>query len=157
MDSGSPGGVLRRLRQGDEAGIGLVEVMVSMLLFAILTLMTVGFLVQAIATSARNSTIASATHWAAEQMDLAHTSVAGLDSVKACDAWTLLVASGAPANRTDGRGKQLQMLVTATPTPAGCATASAAPLVSYHVRVVDPANPSRVYAESRARLAVGLQ
>lgn len=128
-----------------------------MLLFAIILVMTVGVLVSGIRVTARNSTIASATHWAAEQMDLAHTTVAGLDATKACPAWQTFRTSAVPPDRVDGRGIKMHMVLVADAAPADCLTSTTAPVVTYTVKVVETANPTKVLATSTARLAIGLE
>lgn len=147
---------MRRSAKDDE-GFGLVEVMVSMMLFAIVLLMTIGLLVSSIKASARNSSIASATQWAAEQVDFAHAAVAGLDYSKACPKWSTVVSAGAPANRPDGRGMAMKMVVTADATPVNCMTSSVPPVVTYSVKIVEAANPTRVLATSSTKIALGLE
>ncbi len=142
---------------GDDEGFGLVEVMVSMMLFAIVLLMTVGLLISALKASARNSSIESATQWAAEQVDAAHAAVAGLDYSKACPKWTDVVNAGSPANRPDGRGMAMRMVVTADATPASCMTSNVPPVVTYTVKVVEAAHPTRVLATSSTKIALGLE
>ena len=144
-------------RRGDDEGFGLVEVMVSMLLFALLLITTIALLFSAINASARNSAIESATQWASEQVDTVHASVAGLDSVKACPKWADVVSAGAPPNRTDGRGLPLKMIVSAGAAPANCTTSSNAPVVTYTVTVVEASDTSKVLATSTTRIALGLE
>jgi prepilin-type N-terminal cleavage/methylation domain-containing protein len=141
----------------DDEGFGLVEVMVSMMLFAILLLATIAVLLSAIKVSARNSAVESATQWAAEQVDTAHASVAGLDYSKACPKWTDLVSAGAPANRHDARGLTMKMVVTADSTPVNCLTATVPPVVQYKVTVVEAAHPTHVLATSTTKIALGLE
>jgi len=143
-------------QRGDE-GFGMVEVMVSMLLFAVLMLGTLFLIVTAISSSARNSTIESATQWALERADWAHTAVAGLDSTKACPKWNDVRTTPTPANRRDGRGKEMRMVVTAGAAPVNCLTAASAPVVSYTVTVVDAADSSKVLASTTTRVALGLE
>ncbi len=143
-------------QRGDE-GFGMVEVMVSMMLFAVLMLGTLFLIVTAISSSARNSTIESATQWALERADWAHTAVAGLDYTKACPKWTDVRTSPVPANREDGRGKEMRMLVTASTTPANCLTSASAPIMSYTVTVVDASDTSKVLARTTTRIALGLE
>lgn len=140
-----------------DEGFGLVEVMVSMMLFALVLLMTIGLLVTALKASARNSTIASATQWAAEQIDSAHTAVAGLDHTQACSKWTTVVSSPVPPDRKDGRGKAMRMVITADATPSTCTTSSVPPVVSYTVKVVEASAPSKVLATATTRVALGLE
>jgi len=145
-----------RSRRTDD-GFGMVEVMVSMLIFAILLVTVALMLVNALRVSARNSTIESATQWAAEQSDWAHASVAGLDSVKACPKWTAVLATPTPANRTDGRGLTMKMLVTGTVAPTNCLTSANAPTVNYTVTIVDAGHPSHVLAKTTTSIALGLE
>jgi|GEM_PF-1020477 len=147
---------LEREQRGDE-GFGMVEVMVSMLLFAILMVSTLFLLVTAIKSSARNSTIESATQWAQEQADQAHTAVAGLDYTKACPKWGDVISSALPANREDGRGLEMKMLVSATSAPATCMTSASAPIVSYTVTVVEAKDPTTVLASTTTKIALGLE
>ena len=140
-----------------EEGFGMVEVMVSMLLFAILLMATIGLLIAAINSSARNSAIDSATQWASEQLDTAHASVAGLDSSQACPKWNTLAAAAAPVNRKDGRGLTMKMVVTTTAAPVNCVTSSSAPVVTYQVKVVEAAHPTKVLATSKTTIALGLE
>lgn len=142
---------------GDDEGFGMVEVMVSILLFAIVLLMTVGLLISALRASARNSSIESATQWAAEQIDAAHAAVAGLDYSKACPKWTDVVGAGSPANRPDGRGMAMKLVVTADATPTNCMTAAVPPVVTYSVKVVEAARPTHVLATSTTKIALGLE
>ena len=144
-------------RRGDDEGFGMVEVMVSMLLFALLLLMTIALLLTAIRASARNSAIESATQWASEQVDTVHASVAGLDAVKACPKWDAVAAAAAPADRKDGRGLVMRMIVTTTASPATCVTSASAPVVTYTVKVVEAADTSKVLATSTTRIALGLE
>lgn len=145
-------------RYARDEGFGLVEVMVSMMLFALVLLMTIGLLVTSLRTSARNSSIASATQWAAEQIDAAHVAVSGLDYSKACPKWTTEVVNAtAPADRPDGRGVTMRMIVAADATPSNCTTATVPPVVRYTVRVVDAANPTRVLATASTQIALGLE
>lgn len=141
----------------DEAGLGLVEVMVSMLLFALLMAMTIGLLISAITTSARNSTISSATQWAAEQVDSAHVAVAGLDASKACPKWDAVRTAAAPADRTDGRGLGMHAIVTATAAPATCATSTTTPVVTYTVTIVRSSDHTKVLATAKTTIALGLE
>jgi Tfp pilus assembly protein PilX len=140
-----------------DAGIGLVEVLVSMLLFGLVLIMTVGVMVSSLRVSAHNSTIASATQWASERTDLAHTTVAGLNAAKACAAWTAFAAEAPPADKDDARGVTMRMLITASTTPTNCTTSSTTPVVSYTVKIVQADDPSRVLASTRAQLALGLE
>lgn len=141
----------------DDDGFGMVEVVVSMLLFAILLMMTLLLLLTAIDASARNSTIESATQWALEQADEAHTAVAGLDYTKACPKWTEVVSAPVPANREDGRGLEMKTIVSADATPANCLTASSAPVVRYTVTVVEAKNTANVLATTTTKIALGLE
>ena len=62
-----------------------------------------------------------------------------------------------PANREDGRGKEMRMLVTSSATPANCLTSASAPVVSYTVTVVDASDTSKVLARTTTRVALGLE
>ncbi|ROS30694.1 hypothetical protein [Cellulomonas sp. PhB150] len=141
----------------DDDGFGMVEVMVSLMLFAILLMATIGLLISAVNASARNSAIESATQWASEQVDTAHATVAGLDSVKACPKWDALASAAAPANRKDGRGLPMKMIVTTTAAPINCVTSTASPIVSYTVKIVEAGDVTKVLATSTTKIALGLQ
>jgi len=143
--------------QRADDGFGLVEVMVSMLIFAILLVSVALLLVSSLKVTSRNSSIESATQWAAEQSDWAHASVAGLDSVKACPKWTSVLTTPTPANRVDGRGMAMKMLVSGGATPSTCLTSTNAPTVTYTVTVVEAAHPSNVLARSTTSVALGLE
>jgi len=71
----------------DDTGFGLVEIVVSMFLLALLSLVFLPVLIQGLQISARNTTLATATQLVNRQIDLANAAAPD------CDAVELLVGS----------------------------------------------------------------
>jgi type II secretory pathway pseudopilin PulG len=86
-----------------DTGLGLMEIVISMLMLAILAIAFLPLLVQGLKLSAQNTTLATATQLVAERMQLAQNAgpvcanVAALESV---------------STFTDSRGIQLQVTTT---------------------------------------------
>lgn len=91
----------RRTTASDDAGFGLIEIMVSMFLLALLAAAFLPILVTALTTSVRNSTLATATRLVAGQLEELR---AVLPNCAALEAFAL-----APIDPvTDERGTQYQ-------------------------------------------------
>ncbi|MGX5682078.1 type IV pilus modification PilV family protein [Schumannella luteola] len=86
-----------------DEGLGLIEIVVSMLLLAILAIAFVPLLVQGIKASARNTTLATATQLVAERMQLAQA---------AGPVCANVAALGGVTTVTDPRGVELQVTTT---------------------------------------------
>lgn len=85
----------------DEAGFGLVEIIVSMFLLALLAASFLPILVQGLTTSVRNSTIATGSQIVAQQLDEVRALASTCSAVSAFDDVTI------PAT-TDERGTVFQ-------------------------------------------------
>jgi len=93
----------------DEAGFGVVEILVSMFLLLLLAVAFLPLLVEGLKATASNSSVATATQLAAQQLQLARSQPA------TCGA--LIAFSGqAIAAVTDPRGTVLQPVRTALST-----------------------------------------
>jgi prepilin-type N-terminal cleavage/methylation domain-containing protein len=106
-----------QLRGGDEHGFGLVEILVSMTLLAIILAALAPLLVNSVRVSARNATIAYGTQLVNRQIELARS-----QSTTCADFTTFLQT--VPATETDPRGTSLA--ITRTPAPATVSAAVAA-------------------------------
>lgn len=89
--------------RASDAGLGLIEIVVSMLMLAILAVAFLPLLVEGLKLSARNTTLATATQLVAERMQLAQA--AGPD----CAAVATL---GGVTTFTDPRGVELEVTTT---------------------------------------------
>jgi type II secretory pathway pseudopilin PulG len=86
-----------------DAGLGLVEIVVSMLMLAILAIAFLPLLVEGLKLSARNTTLATATQLVSERMQLAQA--AGPEC-------TDVAALGGVLTFTDPRGVELEVTTT---------------------------------------------
>jgi type II secretory pathway pseudopilin PulG len=106
--------MMRNLAVGvrsDEDGFGLIEIVVSMLMLAVLSVAFLPVLVQGIKQSNINATIATATQMVQDQMELARNQNPDCSDV-------MLLGSTAVANVTDHRGVVLQTSRTTGGCPA---------------------------------------
>lgn len=83
-----------------EAGLGLMEIVVSMFMLALLSIALVPLLVTGLKVSAQNSTIATATQLVAERMQLAQA---------AGPVCANVAALGGSTDVTDARGIRLEV------------------------------------------------
>lgn len=102
---------LARLAENDEDGFGLVEIVVSMFMLAILAIAFLPLLIQGYKQTAASTTMATATQLVQQQMESTRTSntCTGIGSV-------VLVPTTTSTTVTDPRGVSL----TATKTVAAC-------------------------------------
>lgn len=89
--------------RSSEDGLGLIEIVVSMLMLAILAVAFLPLLVEGLKLSARNTTLATATQLVAEQMQLAQAAGPTCATVAALQGVQTF---------TDGRGVELQVTTT---------------------------------------------
>ncbi len=92
---------------GSDAGLGLMEIVISMFMLALLALAFLPVLVEGLRLSTSNTTVATATQLAAEQMQLAQY---------AGPVCADVAALGAVTELTDSRGVELEV----TTTTSGC-------------------------------------
>lgn len=132
-----------RSQDGDD-GVGIVEIMISLLIFAVIMMSLVPFLINTYTTSMKNSTIASATQIVNQQIELAR----GASS--SCTEFSAFASAGAPTGLTDGR--DLPLVVTQSlPDVAQCTNK---PLQSMTVVVRERTASGRVLATSTVLIAV---
>ncbi len=110
------------MERPDDEGFGLVEIMVSMTLFAILLMALAPVLIQSFATSARNASIAYATQLVNARIDAARAAGANPDATSACVNYRAFLDTPVP-DVTDSRG----VVMRVTQTPAGSAGVTACP------------------------------
>ena len=121
-----------------ELGLGLIEIVVSMFLIALIAIAFVPVLVSAIRSSEANSTTATAVRAVAE----------GVDQIRAAEPLTCgqLVTRGLVETLTDAQGETIQVTTT-VPTAGDCDVAEAQ-LVRVEARVIggsgDPIASARV-------------
>lgn len=108
--------IIERLRS--EAGFGLIEIVVSMFVLAILSLAFLPLLIQGLKQSAANTTLATATQLVNERMQLAQA------SGPACSAVAALAVT---EDFTDPRGVVIRVSTTVgtCPTEVGTVPVSA--------------------------------
>ena len=83
--------------QPDEEGFGIVEILVSMFLLALLAIAFLPLLITSLTTGVRNTTIATATQLVEQELELAR------NEEKTCSAATTFGAAVTPIS-TDARG-----------------------------------------------------
>lgn len=126
----------------NEAGFGLIEIMVSMFLLALLATAFLPLLIQAMRTSVMNASVATANQLASAQLDELRTLDPYCDTVSAFDDVT-------PASVTDTRGTVYQ------PSRAVAACPSVYPgVIEVTVSVARAGEPSSL---ARARTLVYLE
>lgn len=96
----------------DESGFGLVEIVVSMFMLAILALAFLPLLINGLKTSAANATLATATQLVNEQMQDA-------SAASTCSAVTSLAGV---QSTTDPRNVTIQLTTTVAACPTGTGT-----------------------------------
>ena len=121
----------------DDSGFGLVEVVVSMFLLAILAVGLLPGIINGLKQSANNITITAATQLVDEQIDLA------LASGSTCSTIRNLASS---ATTTDSRGVSLSRSTTAAVCPTGASSYPTTLAVS--VSVTRPGNATPVASAS---------
>ncbi|MFW2514322.1 prepilin-type N-terminal cleavage/methylation domain-containing protein [Demequina sp. SO4-13] len=89
--------------QRDDAGFGLTEIMISMLVLAVLLLAILSLLIRAVETVAANATRATATELATERIEQARSAAVTGD----CAVMASVVEPA--SSTTDGRGVSLQV------------------------------------------------
>ena len=99
-----------RVHPLEEKGLGLIEILVSMLILALLAVAVLPVLVQGLRTSSNNATRATANQFAGQELDLVRTLSPNCTAVSAFDDGPSRVA-------TDARGISLEIrrLVGACP------------------------------------------
>lgn len=115
MPSGSRGGG-RRADSGSDAGVGLIEIIISMFLISLLAIAFIPVLVSALRASEVNSTTATANRLVSEAIDAARTRGAA-----DCASAQLLNAT---SDTVDAQGVTLRV-VTTVPAVASCTDGSA--------------------------------
>lgn len=106
---------MRRLRD-DEAGFGLVEIVVSMVILALLAVAFLPLLIQGLKASSANATLATATQLVNQKMESA-------SAVSTCSGATAL---GGVSSLTDPRGVTIQLTTTVASCPTGTGTVKVA-------------------------------
>ncbi|MGV3714222.1 hypothetical protein [Pseudolysinimonas sp.] len=101
-----------RTFRDDEAGAGLVEIVVAMLMLAALAIAFLPLLVQGIRTSATTATLATATQLVNQRMQAA-------SSVSTCSGATALAGT---SSLTDPRGVTIQVVTVVAACPSGSGT-----------------------------------
>jgi Tfp pilus assembly protein PilV len=96
----------------DEAGFGLVEIVVSMVILAALSLAFLPLLIQGIKQSAATATLATASQLVGRQMEAA-------TSISTCSAATSLAGV---QSFTDPRSVTIQLTTTVAACPTGTGT-----------------------------------
>ena len=96
-----------------DAGIGLIEIMISMMLLALLSIAILPFLVQGMRNSSSNATLATASQFAGQEINSVRALSADCATVSSFDDGPVMV-------KADARGVQLQIrrLVGACPAAA---------------------------------------
>lgn len=99
-----------RATDSGDTGFGLVEIVISMLLLALLSIAFLPLLIGALQTSVRNATVATANQLLSEQLDQLQT------TARTCSAFDAFEAESV-ATTTDPRGTQYtpQRVVSACP------------------------------------------
>jgi Tfp pilus assembly protein PilV len=123
----------------DESGFGLVEVVVSMFLIAVVAMGMLTFLIQGLKVSADNTNLATGTQLVAQQLELARAASGSCASLRN-------FAGTAPAAVVDGRGASFQP----TRSPITCPTTFPA-IVSFTTTVVFK---GKVISEATTRILV---
>lgn len=100
-----------RLREGHDAGIGLIEIVVAMMILALLAIAVLPMLVQGVRTSSKNATLATASQLAGQDIDLVRTLSADCASVSAFDDGPSRIAA-------DARGVALEIRRSVGACPA---------------------------------------
>ena len=141
----------RNALNGDERGIGIIEIVISMFLIALLILSFLPVLINTNRLSGRNTTMATATQIVNQQIQSARAVTSSTSTIPTCTNMKNFVISPAPSAVVDPRGVTLlavwglvscplvypgTVLMSVSITQAGYSspTASAATLV----RVVGP-------------------
>ena len=136
---------------GDERGIGIIEIVVSMFLIALLVLSFIPVLINSNRVSGRNTTMATATQIVNKQIESARAVTSSTSTAPSCSNMSTFMVSPAPPAVVDPRGVTLQavwspitcpssypgtvlMRVSVTLSGSTSALASAATLV----RVITP-------------------
>lgn len=102
--------MLKRLRPRGDAGLGVVEIMVSMTLIAIILMAVAPLLINAMRTSHRNATVAFATQVVNERIELARAASGS------CSDFLTRLANPGPGEVQDGRG--VRLTITQVPAPS---------------------------------------
>lgn len=118
---------------GREEGFGLVEIIISMFLLALLSVAFLPLLIDSLRVTVRNATAATATQFASEQLD-AVSLVA-----RNCDALAVFESASIPPV-TDARGT----IYTATRAVAACPTSGYPAAVEVTVSVTADSAPTLV-------------
>lgn len=100
-----------RFLGGRDVGLGLVEILVSMMILAILAIAVLPVLVQGLRTSSRNATLATASQFAGQELDLVRTFSSDCATVSTFDDVPSRVA-------TDARGVSLEIRRSVGACPA---------------------------------------
>lgn len=95
--------------RGDEAGLGLIEIVIAMFLFLLVAVAFLPLLVNGLQSSTRNSTLATATQLVEQQLQKARAAEA------TCAGLTAFTAA-APATVTDPQGTVLYPQLTPVTT-----------------------------------------
>ncbi len=101
-----------RHARDDEAGFGLIEIVVSMFILALLAVAFLPLLVQGLKTSAANATLATATQLVNQKME----------SASAVSTCTGVTAIAGVSSLTDPRGVTIQVTTTVAACPTGGTT-----------------------------------
>lgn len=139
-------GLRRRIQArlaGDDAGFGLTEIMVSLMLLGILAVSFAPLMIGALSASARNAAMTTATQLANQQIERAR------GSADSCTSLKNFLSIGAPAAWTDAQGRTYTY--TQTPGSAVTCPATGAVLVTYavQVNVTGPSAPTPVRIQTQ--------
>lgn len=124
----------------DDEGLGLLEIVISMFLIALIAIAFIPVLVSGLRASELNSTTATATRLVAQAVDAAHRA-----EPANCSALQLVAGT---TTQVDAQGVTIEV-VSSVPAEADCIEGSTN-LV--HVVARDASEPSRVLAEARTLL-----
>jgi type II secretory pathway pseudopilin PulG len=103
----------RSASQTSEDGLGLVEIVISMFMLALLALALLPLLITGLQTSIRNTTLATATQLVGQEIEQAR-----LAARSSCATLVATFASVTVSSTTDSRGVVLQPVRTVSSCPA---------------------------------------
>ncbi len=131
------------MRESDE-GLGLIEIVISMFLIALLAIAFVPVIISGVRASALNSTAATATRLVAQAVDEARTAAPAN-----CAAAQLLNATN---TQIDAQGTTIRV-TTSVPAVGVCVDGSA---MTVTVVAIDDADPAgRPLADARTQIFLG--
>ncbi|TFC87999.1 prepilin-type N-terminal cleavage/methylation domain-containing protein [Cryobacterium sinapicolor] len=127
-----------RLLGGRDPGLGLVEILVSMMILAILAVAVLPVLVQGLRTSGSNATLATASQFAGQELDLVRRYNSDCSTVSTFDDVPTRVAA-------DARGVSLEIRRSVGACPAATAYPG---VVRVSVEITRAGIPSPILAKA---------